>query len=328
MIANLRYRLFFGQALVLTALAVTGIGFMLTQHSQPQPVSAVSGGPEMGISITSGAVCSGQPAVCDVPARGQFTISIDAVIIPEEGYHFVVAELDFATFEHEASEDGAGAGSCDDGVDNGGDDVADRRDPDCVRVDLTYLPGDLDAESLWDGCNPRSSQPARFELAPGLLEIGCFGSLPPIPLSMHTGPLFLMTFSCSEAGSVTTVKLLPPEHMVQAIGSVYMHLDGFTTQPKLNSLTVNCIGDTTPPTSTPMATSVPTPTTTPLPIAGDVNCDGVLDSRDAALVLQFTAGLLAELACANLADMNGDGMVNSIDALGILQRIAGTTANS
>ena len=325
MIANLRYRLFFGQALVLTALAVTGIGFMLTQHSQPQPVSAVSGGPEMGISITSGAVCSGQPAVCDVPAEGMFTVSIDAVIIPEEGYHFVVAVLDFATFEHEASEDGAGAGTCDDGVDNGGDDVADRRDPDCVRVDLTYLPGDLDAESLWDGCNPRSSQPARFELAPGLLEILCAGSLPPILLSMHTGPLFLMTFSCSDAGSVTTVKLLPPEHMVQAIGSVYMHLDGFTTQPKLNSLTVNCIGDTPPPTPAPTATPTPTPTAPPPPVQGDVNCDDALDSRDAALVLQFTAGLLEELPCADLGDLNGDGNINSIDALAILQQIAGNS---
>ena len=222
-----------GAALV--GVLVVAIGLSYTQHSPTQLASAASaGGAEMGVSITSGADCSGQPAVCDVPAGGQFTISIDAVIIPEEGYHFVVADLDFATFEHEASEDGAGAGTCDDGVDNGGDDVADRRDPDCVRVDLTYLPGDLDAESLWDGCNPRSSQPARFELAPGLLEIGCAGSLPPILLSMHTGPLFLMTFSCSEAGSVTTVKLLPPEHMVQAIGSVYKHLDGFTIQPKLH----------------------------------------------------------------------------------------------
>ena len=44
---------------------------------------------------------------------------------------------------------------------------------------------------------------------------------------------------------------------------------------------------------------------------------------DAALVLQFNAGLLGSLNCQQNADVNGDGEVNSIDAALILQFSAG-----
>ena len=54
-----------------------------------------------------------------------------------------------------------------------------------------------------------------------------------------------------------------------------------------------------------------------------MNCDDVLDSRDAALVLQFTAELIAQLPCTDLGDMNEDGQVDSLDALAILQEVAG-----
>lgn len=52
---------------------------------------------------------------------------------------------------------------------------------------------------------------------------------------------------------------------------------------------------------------------------GDVNCDGEVDSRDAALVLQLEARLIRSLPCQHVADVNGDGEIDSVDAALILQ---------
>lgn len=76
-------------------------------------------------------------------------------------------------------------------------------------------------------------------------------------------------------------------------------------------------------TDTPTSTPTPTPTPTPQADAGDANCSGAVDSIDVAFVLQFTAGLLAELPCEQAADVNGDGSIDARDATLILQFIAG-----
>ncbi|MBQ7874158.1 MAG: dockerin type I repeat-containing protein [Oscillospiraceae bacterium] len=58
---------------------------------------------------------------------------------------------------------------------------------------------------------------------------------------------------------------------------------------------------------------------------GDVNGDGKINSSDAVLVLQSTAGTLGEAEfIEGAADVNGDGKVNSSDAVLILQLTAGT----
>jgi len=54
---------------------------------------------------------------------------------------------------------------------------------------------------------------------------------------------------------------------------------------------------------------------------GDANCDGSVNSIDAALVLQLHAGLIGEV-CGDV-DVNGDGVANSVDAGIILQMDAG-----
>lgn len=56
---------------------------------------------------------------------------------------------------------------------------------------------------------------------------------------------------------------------------------------------------------------------------GDVSCDGVVNRIDAALVLQYDAGLLAALPCLGNGDISGDRAVNSIDAALVLQIEAG-----
>ncbi|MCH8994957.1 MAG: hypothetical protein IH959_08345 [Chloroflexi bacterium] len=80
-----------------------------------------------------------------------------------------------------------------------------------------------------------------------------------------------------------------------------------------------------PPTPTPTSTRTPTvtPTPTPLPADGDVNDNGVTDSIDAVLILQFDARLLPALPNPSAGDVNLSGEINSIDATLVLQFVAG-----
>jgi hypothetical protein len=77
------------------------------------------------------------------------------------------------------------------------------------------------------------------------------------------------------------------------------------------------------PTPTRTRTPTRTPTAPGGGAMGDVNCAGGVNSIDAALVLQRSAGLLTSLPCPQNADVNGDGRVDSIDAALILQFVAG-----
>ncbi len=63
--------------------------------------------------------------------------------------------------------------------------------------------------------------------------------------------------------------------------------------------------------------------TMPTFFIGDVNCDGNVNSIDAALVLQREAGLIDSLPCSENADMNRDGITDSLDAGLILNYNAG-----
>ena len=60
---------------------------------------------------------------------------------------------------------------------------------------------------------------------------------------------------------------------------------------------------------------------------GDANCDDTVNVIDAALILQFTAGLLETLPCQDNADANASGGVDVIDAALILQFVAGLVDN-
>ena len=76
------------------------------------------------------------------------------------------------------------------------------------------------------------------------------------------------------------------------------------------------------PTDTP-APGDPTSTPPPAGSKGDANCDGMVNAIDAAFILQFGAGLIGDLPCADLADANQDGDVTAVDAALILQFSAG-----
>lgn len=76
------------------------------------------------------------------------------------------------------------------------------------------------------------------------------------------------------------------------------------------------------PTATATRTPARTATPTPRRLMGDANCDGHVNSIDAALVLQYDAGLIHSLPCPDLADVNQDSRINSLDASLILQYTA------
>jgi len=61
----------------------------------------------------------------------------------------------------------------------------------------------------------------------------------------------------------------------------------------------------------------------PVGLRGDADCNGVVNSLDAVLILQQSAGLLASVPCPANADANEDGGVNSLDAALVLQFSAG-----
>jgi hypothetical protein len=58
-------------------------------------------------------------------------------------------------------------------------------------------------------------------------------------------------------------------------------------------------------------------------LPGDANCNGHVDPIDAAIVLQFSAGLIGLAPCPQNANVNGDSVVNPLDAALILQYAAG-----
>ena len=93
--------------------------------------------------------------------------------------------------------------------------------------------------------------------------------------------------------------------------------------------------DTPPATETPVATAPEatptvtptapapgaTPTRTPAGLLGDANKDGRIDPIDAALALQYSAGIISSINPN--ADVNRDAQINALDALLILQYVAG-----
>lgn len=90
---------------------------------------------------------------------------------------------------------------------------------------------------------------------------------------------------------------------------------------------VTCTSPGTPtPTPTPTY-SAPQPTGTPpgsLPkLPGDADCNRIVNSIDAELILQYVANLIASVPCPSDADVNHDGIINAVDAELTLQMTAG-----
>jgi hypothetical protein len=60
-----------------------------------------------------------------------------------------------------------------------------------------------------------------------------------------------------------------------------------------------------------------------MPTVGDTSCDGHIDARDAALILQRDNEVISLFTCSSNGDANADGRTDSLDAALILQYTAG-----
>jgi hypothetical protein len=92
---------------------------------------------------------------------------------------------------------------------------------------------------------------------------------------------------------------------------------------KIQELADATAGGPQPIAATPSHGSIGCTEVTPPSLLGDVNCDGLIDSRDAALILQLTARLISTVPCPENANVNRDGSIDSRDAALILQYDAG-----
>jgi len=201
-------------ALVLAFIAFSG---------EEEPVGAAGGGPEMALSVKSGAVTCPEgkdPARVCVDIGAPFTLSVEAVGIPAGGYLLAQSWVEYGP-------------------------------------NLTYKTQSGAAEASWPDCEPATA--LNGNLGTGHNN-GCLTGLLPADqfASQHIGNLFDLDFNCSVDESITEVQLLAAGPQPQGTnGALYV---GFESKsniiPKVSNLFINCVPG---PTSTPTPTPPPIP---------------------------------------------------------------------
>jgi hypothetical protein len=144
--------------------------------------------------------------------------------------------------------------------------------------------------------------PPWFGNIPGVIRFGCITSGPPAP-SGTNGP--------TGSGLLATVYLA-----TSCAGSTAILLESTLGTP---------LGSEIPAVTEDASATVdasPCPTPAPDFDCGDANKNGVVDAVDAALILQYSAGLTSSINTST-ADVDDSGTVNAIDAALILQLVAG-----
>ena len=296
-------------ALGLTAVfALVAVGLVLVQQLT---ITSATATPEMKLTVSDPpGVCAGEKCTLDTGAS--FTLSVDVVKAPAAGYINMQTFIDYGT-------------------------------------DLIYNKAAAAADEIvWPDA---SGVILSGQTGPTFVNHSALtGLLPPLPVSMFTGRVVDISMTCSAGASSTVVELIPlADPRAGGQGAGFVEADGVTQTSASDTLTINCgagaVETETPagPTATPTLTGTPGPATdtpTPAPptntpppppptatppdvILGDVDCDGVVSSLDALLLLQLVAQLVAELSCPDVADVNEDGVVDAVDALWILWIDAG-----
>lgn len=230
--------------LLAPVLVVAVIALLLAwPKSEQESAEAASGGPEMAVDVTSGAVaCPGgkDPSHICVPGGDPFDLTVEVVQAPAGGY--ILAQT-FIVY----------------------------------GVNLTYkkvttgTPSEqCAAEFVWPDLDPSTC--LRGQQAGIVAHGGLSGLLPPQPKSNHTGDILVLEFNCTTESTTNEILLLPYLDQVAGTdGALFVELDGVTQViPKVGSVTVNCLGPTPTPTETeppesPTPTVSPTPTDTPTP---------------------------------------------------------------
>ena len=300
--------------------ALVLVGFVLVQQLT---ITSAAATPELQLTVSDPqGSCVGEKCTLD-PGQA-FTLAVEVVKGPTEGYVNLQSAISYGS-------------------------------------DLVYNKAATAADEIaWPDVSP--SVVFRSQVNPSPLVIlggyvshsGITGLIPPLPVSnFEGGNGFELAMNCSASASSTVVELIPMnDARVGGSGAGFVSSDGVTQLPSGDTLTINCgagAGPTetpvtpTGPTATPTLTGTPGPATdtpTPAPptntpppppptatppdlMLGDVDCDGVVSSLDALLLLQLVAQLVDELSCPDVADVNEDGMVDAVDALWILWIEAG-----
>ena len=103
------------------------------------------------------------------------------------------------------------------------------------------------------------------------------------------------------------------------LGPQKLDVNGATPTPTLTPTATF----TPTPTATPTPTPTITPTATPIPLFGDADGNEVVNAIDALWVLWLGAGVVDAVARPDNADVNLSGFIDSVDAALILQFLAG-----
>ena len=194
----------------------------------------------MRLTILDGGSC--EAGECFVDTGSTFTLAVDVREAPASPYVLVQTFIEYGVYDPTASEDEAGPDTCGDGIDNGDEDGVDRRDEDCVIVDLVYVPSDAaQDEVVWEDLSPDTA--LRGNIGPGtVLHGGLTGLIPPLPESNATGVVVQFQLTCPADPVAVPVSLLVYEDaLANTSGSVFVEADGDTkVVPDVAPVTVNC----------------------------------------------------------------------------------------
>jgi hypothetical protein len=173
-------------------------------------------------------------------------------------------------------------------MDNGGNSFV------AAATHVTYsgVTTDERGTSSWDACEFEASAGGA-----GYENVACVVGVPPAGPVQVVGLLAQFTFVCTADGTMAL------GHAIQET-AIYTEQQAELGEAGPDALTIDCqegIGE----------------------LAGDSDCNGTINSIDAALILQNSAGLFQNLPCAQGADANGNGTIDSIDAALVLQYSAG-----
>ncbi len=200
-------------AAAVALLTLVAIGSILDSEQ----ASAADGGPEMVLSITEpeGACIEG---VCELPAGEPFTLAVEIVEGPAEGYILAQSFIDFGPV-------------------------------------LTYEPGEeaLD-EFVWPDCRPETA--VRGSLTERTYVHGCLTArIPPLPSSFYQGNLIELSMTCSEVPTTSQVRLLPyGDPLARTSGALFTAGPTLNVVPKVTGLTVHCRAEAEHITPVPIPT--------------------------------------------------------------------------
>ncbi len=223
------------------AVVILAIGLLIfSQTTSGGSAEAATGGPEMVLNVKGGDCDDAvAPSECNVALGADFTLSVDAIAIPTNGYALAQTFIDFG-------------------------------------AELTYHPAaNPAAEIVWPDCSDGTAHRKQLDYTlPGpspsteVVSHSCLtsGLVSPAPLSSFAGNVLAIEFSCTAGDSSTLVRLIPFDHPISTtLGSLLFDPDEGIVIPKVSDLLLNCGAGAPIPTQTPTPTPTQTNTSEPPP---------------------------------------------------------------